>query len=101
MEYPKFIITNRGYLRLGMVHLHKDLLQGNEQCYGGGFYEFDYITNRLLLHGRSYDYGVPRWDWISVLRVPLAYKNFKIVYQTKNIDTKDLILNDYLCIEYV
>jgi len=31
-----------GYLRLGMVDQHKDLLVGNEQCIGGGYYEFDW-----------------------------------------------------------
>lgn len=27
MEHPKFIITKNGHFRLGMVHLHKDLLK--------------------------------------------------------------------------
>ncbi len=27
MEHPKFILTNTGHLRLGMVEMHMDLLQ--------------------------------------------------------------------------
>ncbi len=49
MEHPKFIITNGGFLRLGMVTLHRDLLMAHEQCLGGGFYEFDYAGGRLIL----------------------------------------------------
>ena len=30
MALPKFIITMDGYLRLGMVNLHKDLLIGDD-----------------------------------------------------------------------
>ena len=48
MTHPKFIISSKGFFRLGQVHMHKDLLQTDESCYGGGFYEFDYVSNRLL-----------------------------------------------------
>lgn len=49
MALPKFIITMDGYLRLGMVNQHKDLLIGDDQCIGGGYYQFDWTSNRLLL----------------------------------------------------
>ena len=81
MEHPKFIITSTGHLRLGLVTLHRDLLMPHEQCLGGGFYEFDYVGNRLLLSGKSYDYGTPRWGKIEILKVPEAYRGMAIVYR--------------------
>ena len=81
MEHPKFIITSTGHLRLGLVTLHRDLLMPHEQCMGGGFYEFDYVNNCLLLSGKSYDYGTPRWDKIDTLKVPEAYRGMDIIYR--------------------
>ena len=49
MALPKFIITQDGYFRLGMVYQHKDLLLAGERCIGGGYYRFDYVSNRLIL----------------------------------------------------
>ena len=69
MSQPKFIITLDGVLRLGMVNLHKDLLQPGDQCIGGGYYRFDYIANRLLLDRASYDYGTPKWHLLDTLKV--------------------------------
>lgn len=100
MTYPKFIISSKGYLRLGEVRLHKDLLKGNESCYGGGFFEFDYVSNRLLLRGASYDFGRPRWEWIDVLKVPLIYRDLCIVYLSED-GTPDFCLNEEMKIEYV
>ena len=45
MNLPKFIITIDGYFRLGMVNQHKDLLKHDEQCIGGGYYSFDFVSN--------------------------------------------------------
>ena len=81
MEHPKFIITSGGHLRLGMVTLHRDLLMPHEDCLGGGFYEFDYAGNRLLLSGKSFDYGPPRWGKIDVLLVPKAMSGLTIIYR--------------------
>lgn len=81
MEHPKFIITSGGHLRLGMVTLHRDLLMLHETCLGGGFYEFDYAGNILILSGKSFDYGPPRWSKIEVLLVPEAYQGVPIVYR--------------------
>ena len=81
MEHPKFIITSGGHLRLGMVTLHRDLLMHHEQCLGGGFYEYDYAGNVLILSGKSFDYGPPRWGKVEVLLVPEAYRNVSIVYR--------------------
>lgn len=89
MEHPKFIITSSGHLRLGMVTLHRDLLMPHEQCIGGGFYEFDYVGNRLLLSGKSFDYGTPRWNKVDVLMVPENLRGAAIVYR----DLRDDELN--------
>ena len=98
MAYPKFIITKSGYFRLGMVYQHKDLLQPGDICYGGGFYEFDYITNSIQLHGASYDFGDPKWNDIPMLHVPDTYKGLNIVYTYYN--GEKFIVRDHLDIDY-
>ena len=90
MEHPKFIITSDGHLRLGMVTLHRDLLMPHEDCLGGGFYEFDYAGNRLLLSGKSFDYGPPRWGKIDVLLVPEAMSGLSIIYRDPRGDELNL-----------
>lgn len=62
---PKFILTLDGHLRIGSVRMHKDLLQPDDTCIGGGFWEVDPISMRLLLSGKSYDYGKPKWNFLS------------------------------------
>ena len=47
MTLPKFIITMDGVFRLGMVNQHKDLLKPGDQCIGGGYYHFDFVSNRM------------------------------------------------------
>ena len=61
MTLPKFIITIDGYFRLGMVNQHKHLLKPGDQCIGGGYYHFDFVSNRILLDRESYDFGRPKW----------------------------------------
>lgn len=90
MEHPKFIITNNGFLRLGMVTLHRDLLMPHEQCMGGGFYEFDYVDNKLLLSGKSFDYGPPRWSRIDTLHIPEALNGMAIIYRDNRGDELNL-----------
>ena len=90
MEHPKFIITSGGHLRLGMVTLHRDLLMPHEQCIGGGFYEFDYASNRLLLSGKSFDYGPPRWGQVDILSVPEAFRGLTIIYRAPRGDELNL-----------
>ena len=69
-----------GYLRLGMVNQHKDLLIGDDSCIGGGYYQFDWASNRLLLDRASYDLGRPRWHLLETLKVPASYRGLRIVY---------------------
>ncbi len=100
MEQPKFILTSSGHFRLGMVHLHKDLLQPGEACWGGGYYEFDYLTNRLLLSGRSYDFGRPQWERFATLKVPEVYRGLLLVYRA-SANGALLVVNHEMKIEWV
>jgi hypothetical protein len=77
-----------------MVTLHRDLLMGHEQCLGGGFYEFDYVGNRLVLSGKSFDYGPPRWSKVDVLLVPESLRGAAIVYRDSRDDEID-VTNDF------
>ena len=79
MTLPKFIITMDGYFRLGMVNQHKDLLKPGDQCVGGGYYHFDYTTNRILLDRESYDFGRPKWHLLDTLKVPSVYHEIRTV----------------------
>ena len=90
MKHPKFIITDGGHLRFGMVTLHRDLLLPHEDCLGGGFYEFDYVGNRMLLSGKSFDYGPPRWSRVKTLLVPESLQGMTIVYRDHWGDEIDL-----------
>lgn len=113
-----------GYLRLGMVNQHKDLLIGDDQCIGGGYYQFDWIGNRLILDRTSYDFGRPRWHLLdtfktaskreqsqaclnyaereqarATLKVPAQYRGLRIVYVYDD-EHEDYIVTDELNIEY-
>ena len=81
MTLPKFIITMDGVFRLGMVNQHKDLLKPGDQCIGGGYYHFDFVSNRIILDRESYDFGRPKWHLLEVLKVPSAYRGMRIVYK--------------------
>ena len=86
MLHPKFILTNSGRLRLGMVTLHHELLLPGEQCCGGGWYEFNAQRTRMLLYRQSYDYGPPQWQRFDDIYVEAEYQGMEIVY---NADTDD------------
>ena len=101
MKHPKFIITKEGYFQLGMVNLHKHLLKRSGYCLGGGFYQFDYASNRILLDGESYDFGPPLWDMTDVLKAPAEYRGMQIVYQYHDEDEEDLVLTNTKEIVYV
>lgn len=101
MTYPKFIITRDGHFRFGEVRMHKDLLLPGDQCYGGGFYEIDYVSNRILLRGASYDYGRPRWSYLDRLLVPSSYRGMSIVYQDEYENDDDFNVTAELVIEYI
>ena len=81
MAYPKFILTSGGYLRLGMVTLHRHLLESGEHCIGGGYYRIDALTGTLVLEGASSDFGRPRWGDVDEIVVPAMYRGMSIVYR--------------------
>ena len=86
MQHPKFILTGDGRLRLGLVDQHRDLLLPGEQCYGGGWYEFNADRTRMLLYRQSYDFGPPQWHLFDDIYVDAMYQGLDIVY---NADTTD------------
>jgi hypothetical protein len=100
MSLPKFIITRDGVLRLGMVNQHKDLLQPEDDCIGGGYYQFDFTCNHMILDRASYDFGVPRWHLLDTLRVPAVYRGLRIVYRYEDDFHEDFQISDELKIEY-
>lgn len=78
---PKFILTLDGHLRIGSVQMHKDLLLPNDTCIGGGFWEIDPISMKLLLFGKSYDYGKPNWNFVTgKLYVSKDFEGLRIEY---------------------
>ena len=77
---PKFVLTIDGHIRIGMVHLHSELVQPDDQPIGGGFFDVDYISNRLILYRQSHDYGVPRWHLVEKVYVPSDYRGYYIKY---------------------
>lgn len=100
MTLPKFIITMEGFFRLGMVAMHKDLLKPGDQCVGGGYYRFDYASNRIVLDRCSYDFGLPKWHLLDTLKVPSAYKGLRIVYIYDDDYHDDFDVSEELSIEY-
>jgi len=81
----KFVITSEGVFKYGNVRMHKDLLAAQDRCIGGGFYEFDYVSNSLLLSGKSYDFGKPKWNRIDVLKLPSAFQGLTIRYEGEDV----------------
>ena len=123
MTLPKFIITLDGYFRLGMVNQHKDLLKPGDQCIGGGYYHFDYVSNRIILDRSSYDFGCPKWhlleptpnrepssvlEWPRCeggrpkvkLHVPSVYRGLRLVYLYDDGFHDDFNVSEELKIEY-
>ena len=100
MTLPKFIITMDGHFRLGMVNQHKDLLKPGDQCIGGGYYRFDFISNRIILDRESYDFGKPKWHLLDTLIVPSAYKMLNLVYEYDDGFHEDFNVSEELTIVY-
>ena len=65
MTLPKFIVCMDGTFRLGQVNQHKHLLKPGDQCIGGGYYHFDFVSNRIILDRESYDFGRPKWHLLD------------------------------------
>ena len=101
----KFILTQNGVIRLGEVRMHKDLLQPNDICWGGGFYEFDYGSNLIILSGQSFDFGEPRWERFFsrdiTLKMPEEYRGMGIVYKYDDDIRQDVPITQDYTIEYI
>ena len=89
-----------GVFRLGMVNQHKDLLKPGDQCIGGGYYQFDFVSNRLLLDRASYDFGRPRWHLLETLKVPSTYRGLRIIYTYDDGSQNDFDVSKELKVEY-
>ena len=80
MAYPKFIITQDGYLRLGMVTLHRHLIEAGDECLGGGYWRINHFAKEIELSGASSDYGAPQWHRINKLHLPEGYEGYNFVW---------------------
>lgn len=100
MTLPKFIITMDGVLRLGMVNQHKDLLKSGDQCIGGGYYTFDFVSNRIILDRSSYDFGRPKWHLLESLKIPSTYRGLQLIYKYDDGFHDDFNVSGELQIEY-
>lgn len=89
----KFIVTGEGRLKFGNVSMHKDLLEIGETCIGGGIYEFDYVGCRMLLSGKSYDYGRVKWSLVDQLTLPSRLQGLSIFYE-------DIPIEDFAKVSY-
>ena len=87
-----------GYFRLGTVNQHKDLLKPGDSCLGGGYYHFDYTSNRIILDRSSYDFGKPKWHLLETLKVPSVYRGLRLVYFYD--DDREFDVSQELQIEY-
>ena len=84
MAYPKFILTQDGHIRLGMVTLHRHLLEAGDYCMGGGYWTINHMTREVELSGASSDYGPPQWRRITRLHLPEGYEGYSFVWKSGN-----------------
>ena len=80
MAYPKFIITSDGHLRLGMVPLHRHLLEHGDTCLGGGYWNVNHYAMQMELSGASSDYGKPQWHRIDKVILPRDYQGYTFTW---------------------
>lgn len=80
MAYPKFIITSDGHLRLGMVTLHRHLLEHGDTCLGGGYWNVNHYAMQMELSGASSDYGKPQWHRIDKVILPRDYQGYTFTW---------------------
>lgn len=78
----KFIITEDGTMLFGDVELHRYLIPyGDNTCHGGGLWRIDNQQGRIILSGRSFDFGPPEFCYLkridtSTLPASLGYPIF-------------------------
>lgn len=82
--YNKFIITQGGELKFGNVFLHRELLpKGDDTCHGGGLWKVDNQNGRVILFGRSFDFGLPDFEYVTWVNrcVPPGSLGYPMFYQ--------------------
>lgn len=67
-------------------------------AWGGGYYHFDYTSNRIILDRSSYDFGKPKWHLLEILKVPSVYRGLRLVYIYD--DDRKFDVSEELNIEY-
>ena len=80
MAYPKFIITSDGHLRLGMVTLHRHLLEHGDTCLGGGYWNVNHYAMQMELSVASSDYGKLQWHRIDKVILPRDYQGYTFTW---------------------
>ena len=98
--HPKFILTADGHLRLGMVHLHRELIEPEDHCIGGGFFRFDTHALSLVLEHASYDYGPPQWSRVDHIIIPRDYQGLTPVYLISEWNDEHINLLDTHTVTY-
>ena len=91
--YNKFIITLDGELKFGNVFLHRELLpHGHTTCHGGGLWKVDNHHGRVLLYGRSFDFGLPDFEFVRRIdrSEPPGSLGYPIFYQRSFADEEVL-----------
>ncbi len=81
--HPKYIIagdpkTGKGYLRMGMVINHRDLVGGYEKVWGGGWWARNDELKCITLYGSSYDFGPADFKHLRLLDREL--RDYTLVY---------------------
>ena len=64
----------------------------------GGYYHFDYTSNRIILDRSSYDFGNPKWHLLEILKVPSVNRGLRLVYIYD--DDRKFDVSEELNIEY-
>ena len=86
---------------MGRVRRHCELLRPGEYCLGGGFYELDYVSHRLLLSGASSEYGEPKWEKVERITTSAFYQGLEIVYRSWNSWEDAVAVSDFLEVVYI
>ena len=62
-----YICRFEPYPSLSMVNQHKDLLKPGDQCIGGGYYHFDFVSNRIIRFHDDFNVSdelkIEYYDW--------------------------------------
>lgn len=81
----KFVI-NDGYLILGDVEFHEDLVKSKcrnkSKTVGGGMWHFDKPNNTIYFWGHSVDYGQVTKEQLDAAFKQPSIENAKIVFTT-------------------